>query len=107
MPARTLNDFFAGFFCGQRVASLEVKMAMTRQSDRRKGDRRQGTRRKGDVRIIKIKGEGDKGQEVTVRHLGVSQEKDSSVWSVHEEFTREWCETFIRKKRGKNRKRGK
>ena len=82
-------------------------MAITRQSDRRKGDRRQSTRRKGDVSIIKIKGEGDKGQEVTVRHLGVPKKKDSSVWSGHEEFTREWSETFIIMKRGKNRKRGK
>jgi len=82
-------------------------MAITRQSDRRKGDRRQGTRREGNVRIIKIEGEGDKGQEVAVRQLGVPKKKDSSVWSGHEEFTREWCETFIIKKRGKNRKRGK
>ena len=82
-------------------------MATPRQSDRRKGDRRQGSRREGDVRTIKIKGERDKGQEVTVRHPGVPGKKDSSVWSVHEEFTREWCETFIRKKMGKNRKRGK
>ena len=82
-------------------------MAITRQSDRRKGDRRQGTRRKCDVRIIEIKGEGDKGQEVTVRHLGVSQEKDSSVWSGHEEFTREWSETFTKKKRKKIEGKGK
>jgi hypothetical protein len=86
---------------------MEVKMAITRQSDRRKGDRRQSTRRKGDVSIINIKGEGDKGQEVTVRHPGIAKKKDSSVWSGHEEFTREWCETFIIKKRGKNRKSGK
>jgi hypothetical protein len=86
---------------------LEVKMAISRQSDRRKGDRRQSTRRKDDVRIIKIKGEGDKGQEVAVRHPGAPKKKDSSVWSGHEEFTRDWCETFIIKKRGKNRKRGK
>ena len=82
-------------------------MAIERQSDQRRGDRRQSTRRKGDVSIIKIKGEGDKGQEVTVRHLGVAKKKDSSVWSGHEEFTREWSETFIIKKGGKNRKRGK
>ena len=82
-------------------------MAITRQSDRRKGDRRQSTRRKGDVTIIKIKGEGDKGQEVTVRHLGVPKKKDSSVWGGREEFSREWSETLIIKKRGKNRKRGK
>ena len=82
-------------------------MAISRQSDRRKGDRRQNARREGDVRIIQINGEEEKGQEVTVRHLGVPQKKDSSVWSGHAEFTREWSETFIIKKRGKNRKRGK
>ena len=107
MPARTLNGFFADFFYRQRSASLEVEMAITRQSDRRKGDRRQSARREGDVRIIKIRGEGDRGQEVTVRHPGVLKKKDSSVWSGHEEFTREWSETFITKKRGKNQKRGK
>jgi len=86
---------------------LEVKMAITRQSDRRKSDRRQGTRRRGNVRIIEIKGEGNKGQDVTVRHLDVPKKQDSSVWNGHVEFTREWSETFIIKKRGKNRKRGK
>ena len=81
-------------------------MATPRQSDRRKGDRRQGTRRKGDVRIIKIKGEGDKRQEVTVRHPGVPKKKDSSVWSGREEFTREWSETFIIKKKKKHPRKG-
>jgi hypothetical protein len=89
------------------LAGLEVKMATPRQSDRRKGDRRESDRRKGDVRIIEVRGEGDKGQEVTVRHPGVPQKKDSSVWSGREKFTREWSETFITKKKGKNRKRGK
>jgi hypothetical protein len=82
-------------------------MAITRKSDRRKVNRRQSTRRKGDVRIIKIKGEGDKEQEVTVRHLGVPRKKDSSVWSGHEEFTREWSETFTTKKRKKIEEKGK
>ena len=81
-------------------------MAIERQSDQRRGDRRQSTRRKGDVSIIKIKGEGDKGQEVTVRHLGVAKKEDSSVWSGHEEFTREWSETFTTKKRKKTEKKG-
>jgi hypothetical protein len=81
---------------------MEVKMAITRQSDRRKGDRRQSTRRKGDVSIIKIKGEGDKGREVTVRHLGVAKKKNSSVWSGHEEFMREWSESCLTRKRNKH-----
>jgi hypothetical protein len=82
-------------------------MAITRQSDRRKGDRRQSNRRKGGVRVIKIRGEGDKGQEVTVRHLGVPKKKESSVWSGHEEFTREWCKTFTTKKRKRIGEKGK
>ena len=43
MPARTLNDFFAGFFYGQIKADLEGKKANTRQNDRRKGIRREGS----------------------------------------------------------------
>jgi len=31
MPARTLDDFFAGFFYGQIGADLEVKMAIPLQ----------------------------------------------------------------------------
>ena len=80
-------------------------MAIRRQSDRRKGNRRQSTRRKGDVRIIKIKGEGDKEQEVTVRPEAFPKKKGSSVWSGHEEFTREWSETFTTKKRKKSKKK--
>jgi len=77
-------------------------MAITRQSDRRKGNRRQSTRRKGGIRIIKIKGEEDKEQEVTVRHEAVPKKKGSSLWSGHEEFTREWSESFITRKRKKH-----
>ena len=106
MPARTLNDFFAGFFYGQIKADLEGRMANTRQNDQRKGVRRQSSRRKTDIKTIKIEGKGDKEQEVTVRHEAVPKKKARSVWSGHEEFTREWSETFITKKRGKNRKKG-
>ena len=77
-------------------------MAITRQSDRRKGNRRQSTRRKGDIKIIKINGEGDKEQDVTVRHEAVPKKKGSSVWSRHKEFTREWSESFITRKRKKH-----
>jgi hypothetical protein len=44
---------------------------------------------------------------MTVRHEAVPKKKARLVWSGLEEFTREWSETFITKKRGKNRKRGK
>ena len=56
-------------------------MAITEQSDRRKSNRRQSTRRKGDIKIIKIKGEGDKEREVTVRHVTVPKKKGSSLWA--------------------------
>jgi len=82
-------------------------MAITRQSDRRKGVRRQSSRRKTDIKTIKIEGKGDKEQEVTVRHEAVPKKKARSVWSGHEEFTREWSETFIIKKRKKHPRKGK
>ena len=82
-------------------------MAITRQSDRRKSNRRESNRRKGDEKIIKIEEEGGKEQEMTVRHEAVPKKKAKSVWSGLEEFTQEWSETFVTKKRGKNRKRGK
>ena len=81
-------------------------MTITSQSDRRKSNRRESHRRKGDTKIIKIEEEGGKEQEMTIRQA-VPKKKAKSVWSGHEEFTREWSETFITKKRGKNRKRGK
>jgi hypothetical protein len=71
-------------------------MANTGQSDRRKGNRRQGSRRKGDIRIIRS--EGDKQQEVTVRHEAVSQGKERSILGWHEEFAIAWSETFITRK---------
>jgi len=46
MPARTLNDFFAGFFYGRIKANPEIKMVITLQ----KG---QGN---GDVKKSKLKG---------------------------------------------------
>ena len=82
-------------------------MAITRQSDRRKSNRRESNRRKGDKNTIKIEEEGGKEQEMTVRHEAVPKKKARSVWRGLEEFTLEWSETFITKKRGKNRKRGK
>ena len=96
MPARTLNDFFAGFFCGQIKTDLEAKRVITRQKGRRKGD----------AKIIKIEGDRDKDQEVTVRHGTVPQRKEISTWSWHEEFAIEWSETFITKKRKRNPKKG-
>ena len=104
MPARTLNDFLAGFFYGLHKAGLEVKMAMTAESGRRKGNRRKSTRREGDLDITKI--EGDKGQEVAVRHVTVSRRKEMSIWDWHDEFAVAWSETFITKKRKGNPGKG-
>jgi hypothetical protein len=64
MPARTLNDFFAGFFYSQTKADLEISMANTRQNDRRKSIRRESSRRKTDIKTIKIEGKEDNEQEV-------------------------------------------
>jgi hypothetical protein len=106
MPARTLNDFFAGFFYSQIKGDLEVRMANPRRNDRRKGIRREGNRRKTDTKTIKIEGKGDREQEVTVRPETALQKKADSVWSWHEEFAVEWSETFLTKKRKKHPRKG-
>ena len=49
-------------------------MAIASKGDRRKGVRRQSGRRKGDIEKIKIRGERDKEQEVTV-HQEVSRRR--------------------------------
>jgi hypothetical protein len=86
---------------------LEVKMAITNQSDRRKSNRRESDRSKGDKKIIKIDEEARKEQEMTVGHGAAPKKKAGPVWSGMEEFRWEWSETFLTKKRGTNRKRGK
>ena len=97
MPARTLNDFFAGFFYGQAKEDLEVDMAITVQNDRRKSNRRQSHRGKGNIETIKIGGEGDKEQEVTIHYQTAPKRKEKLTFSWFEEFTMEWSETFISK----------
>ena len=106
MPARTLNDFFAGFFYGQIETGLEAKMENTRQNDRRKGIRREVSRRKGEITTIEVEGKEDKEQEVTVRHETAPQTKEKSTWSWHEEFTVEWSETLITRKKKKHPEKG-
>ena len=59
MPARTLNDFFAGFFYGQIWVDLEVKRGKPSQEGEEK------------VKEIKVEGEWEK-KEVIVRHKIVS-----------------------------------
>ena len=48
MPARTLNDFFAGFFYGRIRVDLEVNVIITLQKGQEK------------VKEIKVKGEWEK-----------------------------------------------
>jgi hypothetical protein len=57
MPARTLNDFFAGFFYGQIRVDPEARTAISLQ--------------KGQGKVGQIKVEGDEEKEVTVRHDNV------------------------------------
>ena len=62
---------------------------------------RRDDRRKGNIETIKIGWEGDKGQEVTVRYETAPQRKEKSTFSWFEEFTIEWSETFVYKKKKK------
>ncbi len=83
---------------------MEIKLAVTKQGDRRKGNRRQS----GDIQKITIRGEMDKEQEVVVRHEDVPKKKAGSagsVWRWHEEFSAELNETYKTKKRKKNSQR--
>jgi len=107
MPARTLNDFFAGFFYGQIETGLEAKVENTRQNDRRKSIRREVSRRKGEITTIEVEGKEDKEQEVTVRHETAPQTKEKSTWSWYEEFAAEESETYITKKKKRKPKQGK
>ncbi len=79
-------------------------MAVTKRGDRRKGIKRQSGRRKADIEKIKLEGERDKEQEVTVHHEVVSPKKATSVWSWHEEFIAEWSESLVSKRRKKIQK---
>jgi len=60
MPARTLNDFFAGFFYGLIRAHLEVNMAIPLQKGQEK------------VKEMKVESKREKEKEVIVRHEIVS-----------------------------------
>jgi len=42
MPARTLNDFFAGFFYGRTGEDLEIVMEISPENDQGRSNRRQG-----------------------------------------------------------------
>jgi hypothetical protein len=106
MPARTLNDFFAGFFYDPTKEDLEFDRAIPVHNDRRKSNRRQSHRRKGNIKTIKIRGEGDKGQEVTVRYETAPPREEKSTFRWFEELTMEWSETFISKHYKKIHRKG-
>ena len=80
MPARTLNDFFAGFFWALK-ADTEVKMLITL-------DKEQG---KGGVKVIKVEGVREKEKEVTVR-----RKIASSRWKTwnHDNFSHDWNKKY-------------
>ncbi len=100
MPARTLNDFFAGFFIyGWDEAKLEAKVAITGQGGMRKGTEVHGGRRRGGAKEIQIEGDSGKEHEVIIRRGAIPKKNTSSVWSWHEEFEIAWCDTFITKGR--------
>ena len=58
MPARTLNDFFAGFFYGLIRVHFEINIAIPLQ--------------KGQEKVKEMKVEGGREKEVIVRHDIVS-----------------------------------
>ncbi len=76
------------------------------QNDQRKSTRRQSPRRKGNVETTTIVGEGDNGQEVTLRCETALQRKERSTFNWLEEFTIEWSETFISKDYRKVHRKG-
>ena len=80
MPARTLNDFFAGFFYAGIRARQEVGMVMTYKG--------QGN---GGLKKIKVEGGREKEKEVIVRHEIVS-----SKWKTwnHDNFSRDWNKNY-------------
>ena len=79
MPARTLNDFFAGFFYADIRVRQEVGRVITYKG--------QGN---GDVKKIKV--EGDEEKEVTVRHENVPLKW--KTWN-HEDSSPEWNKTYL------------
>ncbi len=68
---------------------FEVKMKIKKQ----KGQ--------SEVEKVKIEKGEDKKEEIVVLHKTLPQKGERSAWSWLEEFTIEWSETFITKKRKK------
>jgi hypothetical protein len=83
MPARTLNDFFAGFFYAGIRARQEVTMVKTGKGQGNDG-----------VKVIKVEAGREKEKEVIVR-----QEVVSSKWKRwnHDNFSRDWNKAYFTK----------
>ena len=84
MPARTLNDFFAGFFVAEIKADVEVKMTTALWKSQRNGF--------GDAKTIKGEGKREKGEEVRVQRGVVPPEWNA--WD-YEGFSRQWSKTYL------------
>ena len=78
MPARTLNDFFAGFFYACIRARHEVAMVIICKGQ-------------GNDDVKKIEVEGDKEKEVTVPHENVPPKW--KTWN-YDNFSRDWNKTY-------------
>jgi hypothetical protein len=80
MPARTLNDFFAGFFYANMRTKQEAGMIITYKSH---GN--------GDMKKIKVEVEKEKGKGVIVSH-----EKVSSNWKrcKDDNFSQDWSRDY-------------
>ncbi len=76
MPARTLNDFFAGFFYTGIRARQEVGMVITCKGQWN-----------GDMKKIKVEGGREKEKEIIIRHEVVSSKWET--WN-HDNFLRDW-----------------
>jgi hypothetical protein len=61
MPARTLNDFFAGFFYANMRTRHEAGRVIACKGHRN-----------GDMKRIEVEGEREKGKGVIVSHENVS-----------------------------------
>ncbi len=55
-------------------------------------------------KLITVEGESDsKAQEIIVHRGAIPKKRAITAWSWHEEFTAEWSETLITRKKKKHR----
>jgi hypothetical protein len=94
MPARTPNDFLAGFFMAAEK-DVELDMTIIPGNNCRRSNRRQNHRREGNLESIKVGVDLDEAREVIVHYSTAPQRKHKTTFTWFEEFTMEWTETFI------------